>query len=155
MNIKSRFQIRLYKQTTYNRIGRLLVKFNTESVHIPNKRNIHLLWPVKDNFGHVLYPVWIWWTDRQTGHTTEIRYREHVQQSCSSYTNLPMAEHSTNAKFYIQFKVPMMLTVNNKLHGSPVKQATAIVSTDETGFKQLVSCNQPTNLLHEAQFLRS
>jgi hypothetical protein len=57
----------------------------------------------------------------QTGHTTGIKYREHAKQSSSRHTNLMMAEHSTNAKFYIPSKVPMTLTVNNTSEGSLVK----------------------------------
>lgn len=61
-------------------------------------------------------------TDRQT---TDVRYEYHTKKCYSSHTNLTMAEHSTNAKFYTHFKVPMTLYVS-KLHGSLVEISQCI-----------------------------
>jgi hypothetical protein len=40
-----------YQQAIFNRIGRLLAKYKIRMVHIPKKKNIHMLRPVKDDLG--------------------------------------------------------------------------------------------------------
>jgi len=75
-------------------------------------------------------------TDRQTDRqTTDVRYKDHTKKRNSSHTNLMMAEHSTNAKFYTHFKVPMTLYVS-KLHESLVE-----ISQSQSSLKKLVSSN--------------
>jgi hypothetical protein len=41
----------LYEQVVSNGISRLLAKYNIKEVHIPVKKNIHMLRPVKGKLG--------------------------------------------------------------------------------------------------------
>jgi hypothetical protein len=41
----------LYQQVVSNRISGLLAKYNIKEVHIPVKKNIHMLRPVKGKLG--------------------------------------------------------------------------------------------------------
>jgi hypothetical protein len=41
----------LYQQVISNRISKLLAKYNIKEVHIPVKKNMHMLRPVKEKLG--------------------------------------------------------------------------------------------------------
>jgi hypothetical protein len=145
----------MYKETTSNRIGRLLLKFNQHKVYTTQTNGTYIycdLWKTRrlwsSGLRRVLLPMWIWWTDRQT---TNVRYKDHTKKHYSSHTNLMMAEHSTNAKFYTHFKVAMTHQQTTRI---TCWKKPAIESTEETSFKQFHVTNQPcSKVLLEKQIL--
>jgi hypothetical protein len=88
----------LYQKAVTNKISRLLAK---KTVHIPQKKNIHMLRPVKDDLG-LKVPgmyripcecgkVYI----GQTGKSIEARCKEHMMHVCLKQPdNSVVAEHN-------------------------------------------------------------
>jgi hypothetical protein len=83
-----------YQQAISNKITRLLAKYNISMVHIPKRKNIYMLRPVKDDLG-LKVPGMYWIPCEcsrvyigQTGRSTEARHKEHTRHVLNNLRNL-------------------------------------------------------------------
>jgi hypothetical protein len=86
-----------------NKVSRLVAKYNIKTVHIPKKKNRHMLRTVKDDLGlkvpgmyHIpceCGKVYV----SQTGRSIEARCKEHMRHICLNQPEKSaVAEHSIN-----------------------------------------------------------
>jgi hypothetical protein len=74
-----------YQQTITNKISRLLAKHNIRTIHIPKKKNIHMLRPIKDDLGLKVLGIYRIPCEcgkvyvGQTGRSVEARCKEHMR----------------------------------------------------------------------------
>jgi predicted GIY-YIG superfamily endonuclease len=93
-----------YQQAVSNKISRLLTKYNTETVHVPIKKNRQFLGTVKDDLGLKIPGVYRIPCEcgkvyiGQTGRSIEARCKEHMRHIRLDQTEKSaVAEHSINA----------------------------------------------------------
>jgi hypothetical protein len=92
-----------YQQAITNKISRLLAKHNIRTIHIPIKKNIHMLRPVKDDLGLKVRGVYRIPCEcgevyvEQTGRPVEARCKEHMRHiRLEQPEKSVVAEHSIN-----------------------------------------------------------
>jgi hypothetical protein len=88
-----------FQQAVLNKISRLLAKHNIKAIHIPVKKNIHMLRPVKDKLGLKVAGIYCVPCKcssvyvGQTGRSIKTRCKEHMR-----YIRLGQPEKSTVAE---------------------------------------------------------
>jgi hypothetical protein len=101
----------LYQHFTCNKISRLLVKHNIQTIHIPMKKTSSTLRLIKDSKGLKTSGIYCIPCEcgkvyvGQTASTIEIRYQEHIRHLPIGHTEKStVAEHLLNTGHEIQFK---------------------------------------------------
>jgi hypothetical protein len=99
-----------------NTISRLLAKYNIKTIHIPRKKNIHMLRPVKDDLVLKVPGVYRILCEccgvyvGQTGRSIEARCKEHLRHiRLEQLEKSAMAEHSINTGHHIEFSSTSIL----------------------------------------------
>jgi hypothetical protein len=122
-----------YQQAVCNRISRLLAKCNIKAIHVPRKKNIHRLRPVKDDLGlkvlgvyRILYECGEVYVG-QTGRSIEARSKEHLRHvRLEQPEKSAMADHSTSTGHRIDFSSTSALDKTAGYMDRLVKEATEI-----------------------------
>jgi hypothetical protein len=105
-----------YQQAITTKISRILTKYNIKTIHVPRKKNIHMLRPVKDDLGlkvPVVYRIPCECGEiyvGQTGGSIEARCKEHLRHiRLEQPEKSAVAEHSINTGHRIDFSSTSVL----------------------------------------------
>jgi hypothetical protein len=106
-----------YQQAITNKISRLLAKHNIRTIHIPKKKNIHMLRPVKDDLGLKVPGVYRIPCEcgevyvGQTGRSVEARCKEHMRHICLEQPeSLPWRSIASTSVIALISAVPLCWT---------------------------------------------
>jgi hypothetical protein len=105
------------KKAITNKISRLVAKYNIKTVHIPQKKNIHMLRPVKDDLGLKVpgvYRIPCECGKRCKEHIRHVRLKHPVKSA--------VAEHNFNTGHRIDFSSTSMLDKTTGYMDRLVKQ---------------------------------
>jgi hypothetical protein len=122
-----------YQKAITNKISRLLAKYNIKTVHIPRKKNIHMLRPVKDDLGLKVPGMYRIPCEcgkvyvGQTGRSIEARCKAHMRHVCLKQPDKSaVAEHNFNTGHRTDFSSTSVLDKTTGYMDCIVKEATEI-----------------------------
>jgi hypothetical protein len=122
-----------YQQVVSNKIGRLLIKYNIKTVHVPKKKNRQLFRPANDDLGLKIPGVYRIPCEcgkvyiGQTGRSIEARCKEHMRhRRLDQPEKSAVAEHSFNTGHQIDFNSTSVLERASEYMDRLVKEAIQI-----------------------------